>query len=59
MIFRDSEEIRYAPSFGFFVQRIGSGKKPGNDSDALQNVDPMFGYELSYPIADNYIVNIS
>ena len=50
MVLCDSEEVRYPSRFGFFVQRVSSRKKAGNDSDALKNVDPMFGYELPYPI---------
>ena len=54
MIFGEREKIRDASRYGFFVQRVGSRKKTGNDSDALKNVDPMFDDKLSYPIEDNY-----
>lgn len=54
MVLCDGEQVRYAPSFRLFVQRVSSRKKAGNDSDALKDVDPMFGYKLPYPIAENY-----
>ena len=59
MVLCDGEQVRYATSFCFFVQRVSSCKKAGNNSDALKNVDPMFGDELSYPIADNYTAAVS
>ena len=54
MVLCNGEQVRHPPSFRLFVQSVSSRKKAGNNSDALKNVEPMFGYELSYPIACNY-----
>ena len=54
MVFGDREQISHTSSFRLFVQSVTSRKKAGNDSDALKNVEPMFGYEMSYPIVGNY-----
>ncbi len=59
MVFCDREKIRYTSSFRLFMQCVSSGKKAGNDSDALKDVDPMFGYKLPYPIAENYTAMVS
>ena len=59
MVLCDGEQVRYATSFRLFVQRVSSRNEAGNNSDALKDVDPMFGCELSYPIAGNYTAAVS
>src|ERR1043165_7480317 len=50
----DGEQIANLPSLSVLPNCVGSGKKAGDDSDALKNIDPMFGYEFPYPITEDY-----